>query len=40
MDKVIKHEKQHFDDLSDIFDDLLENLEKIKGKKNEKRYIT
>ena len=40
MDKVIKHEKQHFDDLSDIFDDLLENLEKIKGKKNRNNAVT
>ena len=33
MDKVIKYEQQHFDDLGDIFNDLLESLEKIKGKK-------
>lgn len=40
MDKVIKYEQQHFDDLGDIFNDLLENLEKIKGKKNKNNVAT
>ena len=33
MDKVIKYEQQHFNDLDNIFNDLLESLEKIKGRK-------
>jgi chromosome segregation ATPase len=40
MDKVIKHEQQHFDDLDNIFDDLLESLEKIKGRKNKNNAVT
>ena len=40
MNKVIEHEKQHFDDLGEIFNDLLENLEKIKGKKNRNNAVT
>jgi len=40
MDKVIKYEQQHFDDLGDIFNDLLESLVKIKGKKNKNNVAT
>ena len=40
MDKVIKHEQQHFDNLDNIFNDLLESLEKIKGRKNKNNVAT
>lgn len=40
MDKVIKHEQQHFDDLNNIFNDLLESLDKIKGRKNKNSAVT
>jgi len=40
MNKVIEYEKHNFDDLAEIFDDLLGNLEKIKGKKNKNNIVT
>ena len=40
MDKVIKHEKLCFDDLKESFEDLIESMNKVKGRKNKNKLVS
>lgn len=40
MDKVVKHEKLCFDDLKESFEDLIESMDKVKGRKNKNKLVS
>tara|TARA_B100000745_G_C20066747_1_gene364089 strand:+ start:18 stop:353 length:336 start_codon:yes stop_codon:yes gene_type:complete len=40
MDKVVKHEKLCFDDLKESFEDLIESMNKVKGRKNKNKLVS